>query len=503
MKTLSFVLLAAAVLATGCGPNHPKPTAETKTWTQKAVARTNAVLDPTPLAAAARSGDKALVEKLLSEGVVPGEGAGRNHLGDGIAMANAYSHPDIVQLLVAKCREVYVPGQNCPGLPCWAAQKGDTTMLAEVLSKGPPQCDACNEGTLLVCAATEGNTNNVRFLIKRGDDVDSAIASLEKNIATYSASDTLRPYAAQFTAAIRLLERLRAGGQAPAVGAAGDGITKAEMMQMLKSAAATKEPPAPAAPAEIKSDVDQPLYKVAANPDAFAIVVGVEKYNSLPDARFAERDAKAMNAHLLAMGYPQRNIVLLTGANATRTGLVKNLEAWLPNQVTERSTVMFYFSGHGAPDAKTSAAYLVPTDGDPQYLEETAYPIKRLYEKLGALKAKRVLVALDSCFSGAGGRSVIASGTRPLVSKLNIAPTDTKVVSLSASSAEEITGALEDQGHGLFTYHLLKALSETAGRGSVSELHAELTPRVQDEARRQNRSQTPQMFGAAVDGGLR
>ncbi|MCR4294706.1 MAG: caspase family protein [Elusimicrobia bacterium] len=280
-------------------------------------------------------------------------------------------------------------------------------------------------------------------------------------------------------------------------------VSKADLERIIQSAVADSGNRAIPAAAEIKSDVDQPLYKVASNPDAFAVVVGVEKYNSLPEARFAERDAKAMSAHLLAMGYPQRNIVLLTGSRATRTGLVKNLEAWLPNHTNERSTVLFYFSGHGAPDAKTSEAFLVPMDGDPQYLEETAYPIKRLYEKLGALKAKRVLVALDSCFSGAGGRSVLAQGTRPLVAKVRIAPTGGRIVSLSASSGEEITGTLEEQGHGLFTYHLLKALSETAGRGAVSELHAALTPRVQDEARRQNRAQTPQIFGAALDGGLR
>jgi len=282
-------------------------------------------------------------------------------------------------------------------------------------------------------------------------------------------------------------------------------VSKADLERLIQSAVAdsgNRTIPGAAA-LEIKSDVDQPLYKVASNPDAFAVVVGVEKYNSLPEARFAERDAKAMNAHLLAMGYPQRNIVLLTGPQATRTGLVKNLEAWLPNHISERSTVLFYFSGHGAPDPKTSEAFLVPADGDPQYLEETAYPIKRLYEKLGALKAKRVLVALDSCFSGAGGRSVLAQGTRPLVAKVRIAPAGGKVVSLSASAGEEITGTLEEQGHGLFTYHLLKALSETAGRGSVSELHAALVPRVQDEARRQNRAQTPQIFGAILDGGLR
>jgi len=93
-------------------------------------------------------------------------------------------------------------------------------------------------------------------------------------------------------------------------------------------------------------------------------------------------------------------------------------------------------------------------------------------------------------------------GTRPLVAKLELAPVEAKVVSLSASSSDEITGALEEQGHGLFTYHLLKALGETAGRGTVAEVYASLKPRVQDEARRQNRAQTPQSFGS-TDAGLR
>lgn len=355
--------------------------------------------------------------------------------------------------------------------------------------------------------AQAGNIDAVRLLLSRGADVEKARRILEKNIqnmqAIGSSGQVARDFIQKQSGAIQLLERLDKPQAAPQTAAAG--VTKDELRQMMKEAAAETARPAAPAPAAVvyKSDVDAPGYKVSENPDAYALVIGVEKYNTLPEARFAERDAKAMNAHLLAMGYPQRNIVLLTGSQATRTGLVKNLEAWLPNNVTESSTVMFYFSGHGAPDAKSSQAYLVPMDGDPQYLEETAYPIKRLYAKLAALKAKRVVVALDSCFSGAGGRSVLAAGTRPLVAKMEIAPGEGKIVSLSASSSDEITGALEEQGHGLFTYQLLKALTETAGRGTVGEVYAALKPRVQDEARRQNRAQTPQAFGRSLDGGLR
>lgn len=49
-------------------------------------------------------------------------------------------------------------------------------------------------------------------------------------------------------------------------------------------------------------------------------------------------------------------------------------------------------------------------------------------------------MALDACFSGAGGRSVLAERTRPLVSKVDQdfnAPGP--VVVLTASAGEEIT----------------------------------------------------------------
>jgi hypothetical protein len=382
-------------------------------------------------------------------------------------------------------------------------------MVKIVLDLGCEVDKKTNYGATALSAAVMTRKNDIaRLLISRGADAEKARGIFEQNVRNMQAIGSSGATATNFIRDqnnhIQHLERLSlASAAAPQTAAAG-GVTKEELRQMMKEAAAETARPA-AAPAAVvyKSDVDAPAYKVSENPDAYALVIGVEKYNTLPEARFAERDAKAMNAHLLAMGYPQRNIVLLTGSQATRTGLVKNLEAWLPNNVTERSTVMFYFSGHGAPDAKSSQAYLVPMDGDPQYLEETAYPIKRLYAKLAALKAKRVLVALDSCFSGAGGRSVLAQGTRPLVAKMDIGPAEGKIVSLSASSADEITGALEEQGHGLFTYQLLKALTETAGRGTVSEVYAALKPRVQDEARRQNRAQTPQAFGRSLDGGLR
>ena len=280
----------------------------------------------------------------------------------------------------------------------------------------------------------------------------------------------------------------------------------ARSLAALKSIAA--EPPAAAgaaAPAPRKetlvSDIDKPSYKLAERPGDYAIVVGIGKYSDIPEAMFAERDAEAVRDHLIAAGFPSRNVVFLSGERAGYKGIEKFVETWLPKNVGEDGRVFFYFSGHGAPDPKTGQAYLLPYDGDPNYLENTGYPLERLYAKLSALKAKEVIVALDSCFSGAGGRSVMAQGARPLVMKVDAMPAQKNLTVFAAASADQITSTLEDQGHGTFTYYFLKGLGgnakDASGRVTAQALYDYLKPKVQDAARRQNREQEPALHGRA------
>ena len=209
-----------------------------------------------------------------------------------------------------------------------------------------------------------------------------------------------------------------------------------------------------------------------------------------------------MRRHLEALGFPARNIISLEGSQATGSKLRSYLEEWLPLNVKPTSTLFVYYSGHGAPDAKTGDAYLVPWDGDPKFLKSTALPLKKFYADLAKTKAKRVIVALDACFSGAGGRSVLAQGARPLVAKIaELTPTEGRITILAAASGDEITGTLQEQSHGLFTYHLLKGLSADP-KASAQSLFDYLKPRVQDDARRENRDQTPVLAGASLSAPL-
>lgn len=254
----------------------------------------------------------------------------------------------------------------------------------------------------------------------------------------------------------------------------------------------------------VKSDVDS-LPSAFAKPrkDAFAIVIGVERYRqTLPKAEFATHDAQTVAEYLTkVLGYPEENVVTLLNDRASKSDFEKYFEKWLVNNVERDGSVFIFYSGHGAPNPKTGDAYLVPYDGDPAFIEETGYSLKRMYAALGKLPAKEVIVALDSCFSGAGGRSVIAKGSRPLVMNLQtgVALSNSMTV-LSASAGDQTSSTYDEKRHGLFTYFMLKAIKDADvvrpdGSLQVKDIYNYMKPQVESVARKKyNNEQTPQLI---------
>lgn len=234
-----------------------------------------------------------------------------------------------------------------------------------------------------------------------------------------------------------------------------------------------------------------PNFHAPADAHAIAIVIGIEKYQTLPTATYAHDDAELMRAYLRAMGYQDRNIEFLSDERATFSAIRKAIETWLPNRTTNRSRVILYYAGHGAPDPHRGDAYLVPYDGDPNYLSDTGYPLKRLYEKLEKLPAKQVVVLLDACFSGAGGRGVLAQGARSLVRVAKAAPHSNRMAVLTSTQGSQISTSSAEKKHGIFTYYLAEALN--AHKHDLTEIYAFLSAKVEDEAKRLNVEQTPDL----------
>lgn len=254
----------------------------------------------------------------------------------------------------------------------------------------------------------------------------------------------------------------------------------------------------------VKSDVDDiPVIKTSNNNNSYAIVIGIETYRQkLPKADYAVSDAKLVSAYLTkTLGYPEENVVTLINEHATRTDLDKYLGTWLKNNVENESTVFIYYSGHGAPNPKNGDAYLVPYDGDPTFIADTGYPLTKLYDNLAKLPAKQVIVALDSCFSGAGGKSVLAKGARPLVMNMDKSQLPGKNIAvLAAASGDQISSSYEEKGHGVFTYFFLKGIKEQLeedklAKVELGELYNYLKPKVERVSRKAyNAEQTPQLI---------
>ena len=257
--------------------------------------------------------------------------------------------------------------------------------------------------------------------------------------------------------------------------------------------------PAPAVAAPTALEPAQPFVQAAPQRRAYAVVIGIERYREqLPPATGARRDAERFAALLReSFGVPADQIKVALDDHATRADLEKHLR-WLHGNAGPNSRIYFFYSGHGAPDPTKGTAFLLPYDGDPAYVDQTAMPLAEVLARLGATRAKEVFAFVDACFSGAGGRSVLPAGARPLV-QVKETRAGPRVALLSASSGVEISGPTADGRGGLFTHLLLQALgsgradSDGDGRITMAELHAWLKPRVAREAQKANRAQTPSL----------
>lgn len=239
------------------------------------------------------------------------------------------------------------------------------------------------------------------------------------------------------------------------------------------------------------------------NKNNYAIVLGIGSYREkmIPKVKYAHRDAETMARYLENLaGIPKENILIKTDADVTKGDLEDYFENWLPRRVTGDSTVYIYYAGHGTPDINGSDAYLVPYEGHPDSPGKL-YPLKKLYASLNKLPARQVIVMLDSCFSGAEGRSVSRQGARPLVMAVeNQVLTGDKVLVIAGSKGNQISSDYDKVKHGLFTYYALRGIRGEADGNSdgvvdVGEFYDYVRQNVSRKASiEMNRDQTPDLL---------
>ena len=233
------------------------------------------------------------------------------------------------------------------------------------------------------------------------------------------------------------------------------------------------------------------------------MVIGIAKYQhpDVPDVEFAVNDAVAIKRMLVeTLGYREDRVLLRTNEDASVGRLKSLMRQELPARVVAgKSDVFVYYSGHGAPNADTREASLIPWDYDPRYAltSDSAYPLKEFYSDLGKLKARSVTVTLDACFSGQSESGMVLKDVSPPYIEVPL-PELTNGVVISATGPREVATWDREHRHGLLTYYLLRALrgeaADEKGRVTAAQLESYLKEKVPQAARElRQRNQTPQV----------
>ena len=219
----------------------------------------------------------------------------------------------------------------------------------------------------------------------------------------------------------------------------------------------------------------------AKSPNTYVLILANEDYTYMDNVSSASNDGKIFKEYCVkTLGVPAKQIFYYENASfGNIVDGIGKLKYCLDNFAEAKAIV--YYCGHGIPDEKTGQAYLIPVDGKGTNME-TCYSLNKLYKTLAATKAQSITYFMDACFTGAnkeGSMLVAARGVAREPVKETLAG---KTVVFSASSGDETAMTLEEQGHGLFTYYLLKKLQETEGNVTYGELADYINKNVKKDA---------------------
>ena len=233
--------------------------------------------------------------------------------------------------------------------------------------------------------------------------------------------------------------------------------------------------------------------------NTFAVIIGNEKYAEDVTVPYAAHDAQVFKEYVQrTFGVPEKQINYIENAGLNK---IRTAVRWLAKamEVTNgKGRAIFYYAGHGIPDEASKTAYLLPVDGMSGDIE-SAYPLSKLYQELGAIPSERITVFLDACFNGGKRDGDMLASARGVAIKAKTAAPHGNMVVFTAAQGDETAFALNSQQHGLFTYYLLKKLQDSKGNVSLGELDDYLTKEVKRESfEKNNKIQTPVVNASAA-----
>jgi len=242
--------------------------------------------------------------------------------------------------------------------------------------------------------------------------------------------------------------------------------------------------------------------RVKPNQDALALIIGVADYERTPArAAYADKDAQTFYDYaMLKLGIPATNIKELVNADANEAEVRLAVKDWIARSTRQgQSDVYVFFAGHGLANQSGDDMYLLPVDGEPRLLSDTAIARERLFADIAAAKPRSVTVFLDTCYSGTTRGTDMLIASRPIAIRAKEQAIPEGFTVMTAAAGDQTAKPLEEAKHGMFSYFLMKGMEGDADTNQDNQITAgELYTYVQQNVIQQSSgSQTPELQGDA------
>jgi tetratricopeptide (TPR) repeat protein len=236
--------------------------------------------------------------------------------------------------------------------------------------------------------------------------------------------------------------------------------------------------------------------------DKWALIIGISNFaDSQINLQYSAKDALDFKDYLIkSANFAPSHVRTLIDKEATRDRIFDEFgDSWLPRVAGRDDLVVIYISTHGTPadaDDIGHVNYLVAYDTDKTKLFSKGIAMQELCGLIKSrVKSDRVLIVLDTCFSGntvATGKGLIRTGN---VSADEIALGTGQLVICSSSTSQR-SWESKQYPNGIFTKKLIESLQINGSKTTLGQAFAALKDKVEDEARRQYAvTQTPCMNG--------
>ncbi len=210
------------------------------------------------------------------------------------------------------------------------------------------------------------------------------------------------------------------------------------------------------------------------NEGNIAVVVGNQDYQGdLPANPDGSADADAVMTLLIdQLGYKQENIIDLRDATLAELERVFGGRGEPGGELAKRidkdspGDVFIYVASHGLVK-NGKEAYLLPVDADIEALDQTAYPMQGLYDNLGKLGARTIMLMLEANFARNLDELIDPPNLPELEVEVMPATPVPGLAVFKASDRDQKTILDPEYGIGLFTRYLIEGL---AGRADAAPI---------------------------------